>query len=271
MSPYITVNDAKGATISGVIGSNVGLTKLGTGTLALTGANTYTGNTTLSQGTISTSNASALGGSSNSLMMSGTSSLSLNAGLTIGDLTGVSGTSINTSASGSNTLTISSANSATFAGVISGTGALSKGGAGTETLSGTNTYTGATTISAGTLQISGSGSLGSGNFGNNISIASGATFQYSSSINQTLSGTVSGAGVVIKDSSSSTLTFSSGNSYSGGTTIYSGTIKASSNGAFGTGAITCDTSCTPLTCTIAKNGNTISNTIINPILCTVTP
>ena len=61
-----------------------------------------------------------------------------------------------------NTLTI--ANHTTFGGIISdgsgsGAGSIDKQGAGTLTLSGANTYTGATTVSAGTLDLSPTGSI----------------------------------------------------------------------------------------------------------------
>ncbi len=49
----------------------------------------------------------------------------------------------------------------TFSGVVSGSGGFSKAGSGTITLSGANTYDGGTTVSLGTLQVTGSGTLGS--------------------------------------------------------------------------------------------------------------
>lgn len=55
------------------------------------------------------------------------------------------------------TLTVAGTNAspATYAGVISGTGALVKNGPGTQTLSGANTYSGATSVNNGTLLVSG--------------------------------------------------------------------------------------------------------------------
>ena len=74
-----------------------------------------------------------------------------------------------------------------------------------------NTYSGNTTISAGTLQIGGAGKLQTGATGfysGDIAIASGATFQYSSSASNTAArynGTISGDGTLIKDGSTSIL------------------------------------------------------------------
>jgi autotransporter-associated beta strand protein len=64
-------------------------------------------------------------------------------------------------------------------------------------LDGTNTFSGTIavgTAGAGPLKIGGSGCLGSGIFTNTISIASGSTFDYASSVTQELSGAISGAG-----------------------------------------------------------------------------
>jgi fibronectin-binding autotransporter adhesin len=96
---------------------------------------------------------------------------------------------------------------------------------GSQSFSGTNTYTGTTTISGGTFIISGSGSLGSGNYSANIT--NNGLFKYSSSTNQTLSGVISGSGALTKDTNASTLTLSGANTYTGATTISAGTLTVS--------------------------------------------
>ncbi|WP_262589717.1 autotransporter-associated beta strand repeat-containing protein [Candidatus Pelagibacter communis] len=125
----LTAGDATNKTFSGVIQGSGGLTKTGTGTLTLSGTNTYTGDTTISEGGIT-----------------------LQGQLESGNYDGV--------IANSGTLTVDSSSNQTLAGVISGTGALNKSGSGTLTLSGTNTYSGSTTITNGTISVSSSANLG---------------------------------------------------------------------------------------------------------------
>ena len=146
--------------ITGVI-SNGGTGKLavsksGTGTWVLSGANTYTGSTTISAGTLKLGASGVISDSSAVVMSGGT--LNLNGySETIGSLSGTS--NVTSGAAGSITLTTGGDGSSTsYSGVIangSGTVALTKEGAGTFTVSGTNTYTGDTTIKAGTLKAGG--------------------------------------------------------------------------------------------------------------------
>lgn len=60
-TPSITTGSGISATISSVISGSVGLTKQGTGTLTLTGANNYTGDSTVESGTVVVQNSSAFG------------------------------------------------------------------------------------------------------------------------------------------------------------------------------------------------------------------
>jgi autotransporter-associated beta strand protein len=115
----------------------------------------------------------------------------------------------------------------TFSGILlnnnfGGTLAFSKVGSGTLTLSGINTYTGATAIGAGTLEIASTGLLGGGSYAG--AIANSSSFIFGSNSNQTLSGIISGTGVLTKNGSG-TLTLTAVNTYTGGTTVNAGTLQ----------------------------------------------
>ena len=153
-----------GVTLAGAIsdgGSGYGITKSGAGTLTLSGASTYTGATTISQGTLQLGDGSANNGS-------------------------VSGNITDNA-----TLTFANPNAQTYSGVISGTGALTKTAAGTVILSNANSYGGGTTISQGTLQL-GDGSANNGSVSGNIT--DNATLAFANPNVQTYSGVISGNG-----------------------------------------------------------------------------
>ncbi len=103
---------------------------------------------------------------------------------------------------------------ATISAVIGGTTAWSKAGIGTLVLSGANSFTGATTISAGTLQMSGAGTLGAP--GTTVLVNPGALLDLNGT-NQTI-GLGAGAGIIANNSGSgvSTLTVTS---VAGGNTV----------------------------------------------------
>jgi autotransporter-associated beta strand protein len=114
---------------------------------------------------------------SNTLTLSGPETIS-NATADLTYLIGSTGESVDTALSGA----------------ISGSGSIIKSGPGTLSFSGSDTYLGSTTVSAGTLIISGSGQLGGGIYGGNLSIANDATFAYNSGMAQTVTGLISGSG-----------------------------------------------------------------------------
>ena len=171
------------------------LAKAGSGTLILSGTNTYSGTTTISAGTISISADSGLGtapGSAtaghltlNGGTLNSTADFTLNAnrGIALGSSHG--------------TFNVDSGTTLTVAGIVAGSNNITKSGDGTLLLSGVNTYSGTTTISVGTLKVS--GQLGSGTYSGNIS--NSGTFEYSSSSDQTISGVISGSGNLVKDGS----------------------------------------------------------------------
>jgi autotransporter-associated beta strand protein len=231
-APRVTaiVNPGLSMTISGNItqaASNVAsLTKNGTGTLTLSGNNTYTGTTTLNAGTVVIGHANGLGTTGN--ITFGGGALQYGSGITQ-DL------SSRIKNSGSAILVDTNSNNVTFATAVNSTnsGGLTKNGTGTLTLNATNTYTGTTTINGGTLQIGSAGLLGSGNYSGNIS--NSGSFVFASNSNQTLSGNISGTGSLTKNGSG-VLTLTGTSSFNGGTTINSGTLVV--NGSAANSAVT---------------------------------
>ncbi|NDG71091.1 MAG: hypothetical protein EBY32_07245, partial [Proteobacteria bacterium] len=248
-----------GAIAEGSAGKD--LTKNGSGTLFLTGNNTYTGTATINAGTL---NVAYLTNSNVSGPLGNTTAV--NSKLLIGDgtlqYTGSNATSsdrgfriignatfdasgngsgatmsltktgsIDSYFSGNKILTLTGSNTGnnTIAANFldnstTNTLSLVKSGSGTWLMSGTNTFTGVTTLSSGTLAISGAGQFGSGNYSADIS--NNGSFVYASSASQTLGGIISGTGNVTQ-SGSGTLLLSGANTYTGATTISSGTLALS--------------------------------------------
>lgn len=168
-SATLTVSSVAASSINGVIAGNGSLSKSGAGTLALSGANIYTGGTTINAGVLTL-------GAGGSLASTGAVNLS-NAGTgfdisgsginqTIGGLSGVAGTTVSL---GAHTLTFGDATNNTFNGVFSGTGNIIKQGSGTQILGGASLFSGTTTVAAGTLELAGASSSG------DTTVKSGAT------------------------------------------------------------------------------------------------
>ncbi len=174
----LTLSGAGVTTINGVISGSGGLAKsaTGSGTIALYGANTYSGATSLSTGKIQIGNDAAFGTSTvtissktaaieavggsrtlgnnivlaNSLLFQGSNDLNLNGAISI---------------TNNRTITNSATGVLTLNGVISqssGTRILTKSGTGTLILNGVNTYTGGTSLSAGILQLGNNNAAGTG-------------------------------------------------------------------------------------------------------------
>jgi T5SS/PEP-CTERM-associated repeat protein/autotransporter-associated beta strand protein len=132
--------------------SGVGaLTKTGSGTLTLLGANTFSGGMTVDAGTASASSAGTAFGTGLLTVNVGATADLNNFDTATGGLAGAGSVTL-----GSRMLTLNQNADTTFSGDVSGTGGLTKNGSGTLDLTGTNSYTGATNIDAGTLRVDGS-------------------------------------------------------------------------------------------------------------------
>lgn len=201
----------------------------GTGTIVMNGvntliltptiANTYSGDTLISTGTLQAGNSTALS-SVSSYTIGATAILNLAASNSIANLNGTGSITL-----GANTLTVGTATTGTYTGTITGTGGLTKTGAGTLNIGNTPAYTGTTTISAGVLNFTGSTSSLGGDIIDNSQLL------FTQGVSSTFTHNISGTGLV-SQSGSATLNLSGINSYSGTTTIGPGTLQAGSITAF---------------------------------------
>ena len=152
----------------------------GAGTWILSGDNTYSGATRLTNGTLQAGSSTAFSPNSAYAVASGKTLNLANYNNSIGSLTGAGNVTLGTA-----TLTLGNDNTspAAFSGAISSTGSpvtsLIKTGSGIQTLSGTNTYTGATNVSQGTLKLALGTSTNNIAGSSSIHIASGAALDVS--------------------------------------------------------------------------------------------
>ena len=221
--------------VSGVIadgggagGSGASLVKTGSGTLILSGSNTYTGGTTVNGGTLQLGD----GGASGSI---------------IGGVTDNA------------TFAIDRSDTVTF-GLISGSGGFEQLGTGTTIFNAHDGYAGGTTVDAGTLQLGSGASLATGGAltinggtlelnGKSLSVGDlsgtggtltlgGGALTVGTSDSTSFSGAITGTGLVVK-TGTGTLTLAGANAYSGGTVVEDGTLQLGNGGTSGslTGAV----------------------------------
>jgi autotransporter-associated beta strand protein len=216
-------NAATTLTISGVISGAGGLTKSGSGTVALSAANTYTGVTTINAGTIAIAADAGLGAAPGAptagKLTFGGGTLRTTASFTLAANRGIALT-------GAGTISTDPGTTLTYDGIIAGASTLTKAGTGTLIVSGANTYTGATAASAGTLQLGATNAVPSGSA---VTVSGGAAFDlhgFSDAI-----GSLAGAGTVTSGAAGAVTLTAGGNN---GSTTFSGVIQ---NGS-GTVALT---------------------------------
>ena len=234
----------------------VSLTKSGVGSWTLSGANSYTGGTTVNQGTLTVGTGGTLGAAAGALTVSNTNTTAagtaaiLNLATAVDTTTGSLSGAISTPTSGTNSATINTGGTGlnftvnqtvagTYAGVIAGAGNFALGSSSTNTLvlTGANPYTGTTTISAGTLQL-GNGGV-SGSLSGTTAISNNGMLVVNR--NNPFLGSVDlhGAGITgsggFSQIGSGTTTLDVANSFTGGTVISNGQVSASVSGSLGSG------------------------------------
>ncbi|ECL1610987.1 fibronectin-binding autotransporter adhesin ShdA [Salmonella enterica subsp. enterica] len=230
------------------------IVKSGSDELIVTGANDYSGGTTISGGTLIADHADSLGtgavansgvlqvgegelentlSGTGSLVKTGTGELTLNGdndysgGTTIDDGVLIADNADSLGSGDIDNSGVLQVGEGELKNTLSGTGSLVKIGTGELTLNGDNDYSGGTTISDGTLIANHADSLGTGAIDNSgvLQVGEGE-----------LKNTLSGTGSLVKIGTGE-LTLNGDNDYSGGTTISDGTLIADHADSLGTGAI----------------------------------
>jgi autotransporter-associated beta strand protein len=160
-------NNNGSGTYAGVISENgpaLSVVKNGSGTQVLTGANSYTGTTTINTGTLQIGNATT---------------------------TGALGTGAVTN---NGHLTFNRSNAMTVSNVIGGSGTVNQAGTGTTTLAADNSYSGATTVSAGTLQVGSGGASGTLGNSTGVTLSNNANLTFSKNVNTVIDKAIGGQG-----------------------------------------------------------------------------
>jgi autotransporter-associated beta strand protein len=222
--PLTTGSNSSSTTFSGILsggfsGEFESLTKVGTGTFTLSGANTINGLYTVSAGTLAVSGGSAISDISLVTILSG-ANLSLLGNETIGSLEGAGTVSL-----GANTLTTGAGyyGWTTFTGSIIGSGGLTKVGSG-QMSTGDLAYTGTTTVNGGALNINGTVA---GSVAVNSGTLSGATRVGGNA-------TVNGGTLNINGTVAGSVVVNSGGTLSGNTSI-AGNLTLNAGGALASG------------------------------------
>ncbi len=221
---------ADGATLglSGTLSGTGALIKSGTGTLALSGQNSYQGGTVITDGAVQVSQDANLGDISGQLSLhNGTLAVTDSfASVRQIELEKMGAIAVDTNANLS------------LNGVITGTGSLKKTGKGSVELNGTNTYEGGTTLHEGRLIVSQDSNLGTGaldlqggTFANTasfdtarqITLNNKAHLDVAADTELGLSGQISGSGHLIKEGTGTLRLDNTANRY-GSTQILAGTV-----------------------------------------------
>ncbi len=228
------------------------LLKDGGGTLILSGANEYSGGTAIAAGTLSVSSDANMG--------IGGATLAMDPGTTLA-ITASSTFARNLAMIGEDTVSVSAGKTATWSGALfdnDSAGSLHVAGGGTlELTNNTNFYSGGTLVTGGSRLLVGADgalgvpdtavALGDASSRGTLAIASasfastrplllgaggGTVETVGATTNATLTGSISGAGGLVKDGAG-TLMIAGANTYGGATTVNAGTLRAGAADVFG--------------------------------------
>ena len=192
---------ASDLTISGVISTSFGLTKDGAGLLALSGANTYTGSTTISTGVLNIQNDAALGTTAAGTTVSNLAALQIEGGITVAE-----------------------------AITLQSPGISSDGGI--RNISGDNTLSGLITLS-GSSYIASDADLLTLNVASGSAITGTYNLNFSGAGNTTVADPISTSSAILTKDGTGTLTLSATNTYAGTTTVNEGTLSFAAFGSNG--------------------------------------
>ena len=178
---------------TGAISGTTGLSKQGTGTLILANANTYSGGTTVTAGTLQIGDGGTVGSISGGITL-GTAAIlafSRSDSVTFANaITPTGNATITNNGAGAitlgsaialaaNNLEVTGSGNINFGAAISGTGTITKNGTGTSTLlANNNPFTGTVVINAGTLLLNDAGVGGGDLSATSIIVNNGGTFQF---------------------------------------------------------------------------------------------
>lgn len=198
---------------------------------------------TINEGTLGIQGTTTLGNSANTMALTSGTTLAINGtGANVLSKTSVSLNTariINTTGSnvfttslaltGSNQVDSATASTLAINGNITGAGFFNKTGAGALVVGGTTGSTGQNRVSAGTLQIGAGGLTGT----LNGTLTNSGTLIFNRRNDLTHSGIIAGTGTVTKQNTNM-LTLSAANTYSGATTVSTGTLRVGNAAALGT-------------------------------------
>jgi autotransporter-associated beta strand protein len=268
-------NNSETLTFYGVVSGNFGLTKTGSGILRPFGVNTFTGNVTMSAGTMTINSDASMGNTANTLLLNGGQ-------MKMAD--GASFATVRNVTLGGGSFFLNSATLTMTTGIMSGSGGLMATGPGTLLLAvGQSTFTGGVSVSSGatvnvwapdgylsdttntvtlnngTLYVRGTSASTARAF---VVGAGGGSAYIGTGNTLTLSGVISGTGG-LTNTGAGTLLLSNTNTFTGGVGATAGTISVGADANLGdaTNAVTLNNGSLQTTATFSSaRAFTLTNT-----------